>query len=70
MSVAEIKEELKRLNLAERAELERYLRALRWTEDPEMPGRLEQAHASFERGGKVTADELDARIAARRAGST
>ncbi len=68
MSVTELKTELKRLNLAERAELERYLRALRWTEDPQMPARLERAHASFEAGNKITAEQLDERIANGRAG--
>jgi len=68
MSVAELKAELKRLNLAERAELERYMRALRWSEDPQMPGRVERAHSSFETGAKVSAEQLDDRIAARRAG--
>lgn len=69
MSVTELKTELKRLNLAERAELERYLRALRWTEDPQMPARLERAHASFEAGNKITAEQLDERIANGRGGS-
>lgn len=68
MSVADLKTELKRLNLAERAELERYLRALRWSEDPQMPARVERAHASFEAGNKCTAEQLDERIAARRGG--
>ena len=68
MSVAELKHELKRLNLTERAELERYLRALRWSEDPQMPARLDRAHVSFEAGNKVTAEQLDERIATRRNG--
>ena len=68
MSVTELKTELKRLNLAERAELERYLRALRWSEDPQMPARIDRAHASFEAGNTVTAEQLDERIAAGRGG--
>ncbi|HEY9250094.1 MAG TPA: hypothetical protein VIO38_13220 [Rariglobus sp.] len=59
----EIKAELARLTLAERAEVHKYLKALRWLEDPAMPARVDAAMARMDAGEKVTAEELKRRFA-------
>jgi hypothetical protein len=67
MSLAEIKTEIQRMTLRERAEIQRYFRALRWQEDPAMPGRIDAAQQRMDSGRKVSAEEVDARIARARA---
>lgn len=63
MSVMEIKAELARLTLAERVEVHKYLKALRWLEDPAMPARVDAAMARMDAGEKVTSSELMRRFA-------
>jgi hypothetical protein len=66
MSVAEIKEEIRRMSAMERVEVERHLRLLKWSEDPETPKRLAVAHAAMDAGRKVTQEQVEAFIAERR----
>ncbi|MFA6289320.1 MAG: hypothetical protein WC661_18205 [Opitutaceae bacterium] len=62
MSVIEIKAELARLTLAERVEVHKYLKALRWLEDPAMPARVDAAMARMDAGEKITSEELKRRF--------
>lgn len=55
---------------ADRAEVERRLRLLRWKNDPEMPARLAAAHARMDAGQKVTQEELERYMANRFPGGT
>lgn len=66
MSVAEIKEEIRQMSALDRAELQRHLRLLKWSEDPETPKRLAVAHAAMEAGRKITQEEVEAFVAERR----
>jgi hypothetical protein len=66
MSVAEIKEEIGRMNAVERAEVYRHLRLLKWSEDPETPSRVARVHATMDKGSKVAQAQLEALIAERR----
>jgi hypothetical protein len=70
MSVAEIKEEIRQMSAVERAEVFRHLRLLKWSEDPETPGRLAAAHAAMDAGRKVPQEQVEALIAARRKRTT
>ena len=65
MSVAEIKEEIRHMNAADRAEVQRHLRLLKWSEDPETPKRLAAAHAAMDAGRKVTQEQVEAFMAGR-----
>jgi hypothetical protein len=66
MSLAEVKEEIKRLSAVERAEVASHLRLLKWMEDPQTPKRLAAAHAAMDAGRKVTQEQVEAMIAERR----
>ena len=66
MSLAEIKDEISRMTLPERAEIVRHLRLLKWAEDPDTPRRLAAAHAAMDAGRKVTQEQLEAWVAERR----
>jgi len=66
MSVGAIKEEIKRMSAAERAEISRHLRLLKWAEDPATPKRLAAAHAAMDAGRKMTQEQVEALIAERR----
>jgi ribosomal protein L29 len=66
MSLAEIKEEIRQMSAEERAEVQRHLRLLKWSEDPETPKRLAAAHAAMDAGRKVTQEQVEAFIAERR----
>ena len=66
MSVAEIKEEIRHMNAVERADVQRHLRLLKWSEDPETPKRLAAAHAAMDAGRRVTQERVEALIAERR----
>ena len=66
MSLAEVKEELKRMSAVERAEVERQLRIMRWADAPNLSARLGAAHTAMDSGKKVGQDELEALVAARR----
>jgi len=66
MSLAEIKEEIRQMSAEERAEVQRHLRLLKWSEDPETPKRLAAAHAAMDAGHKVTQEQVEAFIAERR----
>ncbi len=70
MSVAEIKEELRRMNAVERADIYRHIRLLKWSEDPETPKRLAVAHNAMDAGRKVTQAQVEALMAERRKRST
>lgn len=59
MSLTEIIEEITRMTPADRAEVERRLRLLRWKNDPEMPARIDAAMARMDAGQKVTQEELE-----------
>lgn len=65
MSLTEIIEEITRMTPADRAEVERRLRLLRWKNDPEMPARLDAAMARMDAGQKVTQEELERYMANR-----
>ena len=66
MSLGEIKEEIRQMSAVERAEVQRHLRLLNWSEDPETPKRLAAAHAAMDAGRKVTQEQVEAFIAERR----
>lgn len=66
MSVAEVKEEIGRMNAMERAEIYRHIRLLKWSEDPETPKRLAAAHAAMDAGRKIYQEEVEAMVAERR----
>jgi len=59
MSVNEIKGELDRMSASERAQVQGYLRILRWKENPSLADRLTQAHSKMDEGGKITADRVE-----------
>ncbi len=59
MSLTEVIEEITRMSPADRAEVERWLRLLRWKNDPDMPARIDAAMARMDAGGKVTAEEVE-----------
>ncbi len=59
MSLAEVIEEITRMSPADRAEVERRLRILRWENDPETPARLSAAMARMDAGQKVTQEEVE-----------
>jgi hypothetical protein len=65
MSLTEIIEEITRMTPADRAEVERRLRLLRWKNDPETPARLDAAMARMDAGQKVTQEELERYLANR-----
>ena len=59
MSLADVIEEITRMSPADRAEVERRLRILRWKNDPETPARLSAAMARMDAGQKVTQEEVE-----------
>ncbi|MFH1497168.1 MAG: hypothetical protein ABII82_05010 [Verrucomicrobiota bacterium] len=62
MSLAEVIDEITRMSPADRAEVERRLRLLRWKNDPDMPARIDAAMARMDAGQKVSADEIERRL--------
>jgi hypothetical protein len=59
MSLTEVIEEITRMSPADRAEVERRLRLLRWKNDPDTPARIDAAMARMDAGGKVSAEEVE-----------
>ncbi len=52
------------MNAAERAEIERQLRVLRWADTPDLAKRLQSVHERMDAGHKVSQEELEAKVAA------
>ncbi len=57
------------MSAVERAEVERQLRIMRWADTPNLADRLGQVHAAMDDGKKVSQDELEGLVAARRQAS-
>lgn len=70
MSLTEVKEQIQRMSLEERAEVEKLLRMMRVVENPEYRSKVEQAEAEMNAGLKVTRAQLEAELAKRRAAAT
>ena len=58
------------MNAMERAEVQRYIRLLKWSQDPETPKRMAEAHARMDAGQKIYGEELEMLIAERRRRNT
>ena len=58
MSLAEMKEKLQTLSLADRLSLEEYLHVLNRIDDPEVQREVNEAMARMDAGQKVTSAEL------------
>ena len=66
MSLAELKQEVTALSLAERAQLEGHLRLLRWKERPGLAEHLAVANRRMDAGDKVTEEQLQSLLAQRK----
>jgi hypothetical protein len=67
MSVQELKGSLDQMSAPERAQVAGHLRILRWRETPGLADELARAHAAMDAGRKVSQEQVEQFVAARRA---
>ena len=67
VSVQEFKAALDRMSAAERAQVAGHLKILRWKETPGLADQLARAHAAMDEGRKVSQEQVEQFVAARRA---
>jgi hypothetical protein len=67
MSVQELKGSLDQMSATERAQVAGHLRILRWKETPGLADELARAHAAMDAGRKVSQEQVEQFVAARRA---
>jgi len=67
VSVQQVKTELERMSATERAQVQGYLRILRWKESPGLTERLANAHRAMDAGRKIGPEQVDAHLSRIRA---
>jgi hypothetical protein len=70
MSLQEIKSALDGMGARERAEVAAHLRILRWKETPGLGDELARAHAAMDAGRKVSQEQIEEYVVARRTKKT